>query len=124
MERAITTAEETGDPSYAFDGDRFVRHKRDRNGEADIDACEIEDIEFVAQTIEKDADPHGNGWFFVDELVGPSNRAWLQCLIAVEFMKHAGLLRERALDNRLTKDAAFTADAALAAFKREAGLGS
>lgn len=37
-------------------------------------------------------------------------------------MKRLGMLRERPLDNRLSKADAFSADAAVAAFKREVGL--
>jgi len=122
LERAITTAEESVDPSYAFEDGHFVRRSAYADGLERVDAVDAEDIDIVAQTIEEDADPHGNGWFVVDELVAPSGRTWTRCLVAVECMKRAGLLRERPLDNRLSKEPSFSADAALAAFRREAGL--
>lgn len=122
LERAITFAEETDPPTYAFDGEQFLRRSRYTDGTERADAVDVEDIEIIAQTIEEDADPHRHGWFVVDELVAPSGRTWTRCLVAIEFMKRAGLLHERALDNRLSKDAAFSADAAIAAFRREAGL--
>ena len=122
LERAITFAEETAPPTYEFDGDMFIRRSRDRNGESDIDVCDIEDIEQVAIAITDDADPHGNGWFVVDELVAPSGRTWTRCLVAVEFMKRAGLLHERGIDLRLSRMPSFSIDAAIAAFRHDAGL--
>jgi hypothetical protein len=122
LERAITLAEETGPPTYAFDGEQFLRRSRYTDGTERADAVDVEDIEIIAQTIEEDADPHRHGWFVVDELVAPSGRTWTRCLVAVEFMKRAGLLRERSIDLRLSTDASFSAEAATAAFRREAGL--
>jgi len=122
LERAITFAEETGPPTYAFDGEQFLRRSRYTDGTERADAVDVEDIEIIAQTIEEDADPHPNGWFVVDELVAPSGRTWTRCLVAIEFMKRAGLVRERSIDLRLSKDASFSVDAATAAFRREAGL--
>ena len=124
LERAITAAEESTEPSYAFEDDRFMRRSTLTDGSKRIDAIDIEDIDIIAQTIDEDADPHGNGWFVVDELVAPSGRTWTRCLVAVECLKHLGMLRERSLDNRLSKADGFSADAAVAAFKREAGLPS
>ena len=124
LERGITPAEESTDPSYAFEDDRFMRRSTLTDGSKRIDAIDIEDIDIIAQTIDEDADPHGNGWFVVDELVAPSGRTWTRCLVAVECLKHLGMLRERSLDNRLSKADGFSADAAVAAFKREAGLPS
>lgn len=124
LERAITAAEESTDPSYAFEGDRFIRRSTLTGGSERLDAIDVEDIDIIAQTIEEDADPHGNGWFVVDELVAPSGRTWTRCLVAVECLKHLGMLRERALDNRLSKTEGFGADAAVAASKRETGLPS
>ena len=122
LERAITFAEETAPPTYEFDGDMFIRRSRDRNGESDIDVCNIDDIEQVVIAITDDADPHGNGWFVVDELVAPSGRTWTRCLLAVECLKQLGMLTERALDNRITVADDFSVDAAIEAFKRTAGL--
>jgi len=122
LERAITAAEESIDPSYAFVDGQFVRRSAYADGLERVDAVDVEDIDIVAQTIEEDADPHSVGWFVVDELVDSSGRKWTRCLVAIEFMKRAGLLRERPLDNRLSKADGFSADAAIAAFRREAGL--
>jgi len=122
LERAITAAEESVDPSYAFDGGQFIRRSAYADGLERVDAVDVEDVDIVAQTIEEDADPHGNGWFVVDELVDPSGRTWTRCLVAVECMKRLGMLRERPLDNRLSKADGFSADAAIAAFRRDAGL--
>jgi len=122
LERAITFAEETGPPTFAFEGDRFVRRSIRTDGEQRADSIDIEDIAMVAMTITDDADPHGNGWFVVDELVAPSGRTWTRCLVAIEFMKRAGLVRERSIDLRLSTDASFSVEAATAAFRREAGL--
>jgi len=117
LERAITAAEESTEPSYAFEGDRFVRRSTRTDGSERIDAADAEDIEIIAQSIEEEIDDHGRGWFVVDELVAPSGRTWTRCLVAVECLKRLGLLRERSLDNRLTKTDAFSVDAAIDAFK-------
>jgi len=117
LERAITAAEESTEPRYAFEGDRFVRRSNRTDGTEAINACDIDDIEFIAQSIEEDADPDRKGWFVVDELVTPSCRTWTRCLIAIECMKRAGLLRERALDNRISVTEAFSAQAAIDAFQ-------
>ena len=127
LERAITFAEEAEPPTYAFEGDQFVRRscyaEGATGGEGErADAVDVEDIEQVAISIADEADPHGNGWFVVDELVAPSGRTWTRCLVAVEFMKRAGLLRERGIDLRLSKVKGFSVDAAIEAFRREAGL--
>jgi len=124
LERAITAAEESTEPRYAFENAAFVRRAALTDSSERLDAIDIEDIDIIAQTIDEDADPHGNGWFVVDELVAPSGRTWTRCLVAVECLKHLGMLRERSLDNRLSKTEGFGADAAVAAFKREAGLPS
>jgi len=117
LERAITAAEESTEPTYAFEGDRFVRRSTRVDGSERVDSVALDDIEFIAQSIEEDADPDRKGWFVVDELVTPSCRTWTQCLVAVECMKRAGLLRERALDNRISVTEAFNANAAIDAFK-------
>lgn len=122
LERAITAAEEATVPIHAFEEDRFVRRATASDGGERVDAVDLEDIEIVAQTIEEDADPHGCGWFVVDELVAPSGRTWTRCLVAVECLKHMALLRERSLDNRLSKADDFSVDAAVERFRRDAGL--
>lgn len=124
LERAITAAEESTEPSYAFEGEQFVRRSTLTDGTERVDSVDVEDIDIVAQTIDEDADPHGNGWFVVDELVSPSGRTWTRCMVAVECLKRLGMLRERSIDNRLSKSDGFSADAAVAAFKREVGLPS
>jgi len=122
LERAITAAEESTEPSYAFEGERFVRRSTRTDGEQRADSIDLDDIEIIAQTIEEDADPSGDGWFVVDELVAPSGRTWMRCLVAVECLKRLGFLRERSIDNRLSKTEGFSIDAAIAAFRGEAGL--
>jgi len=126
LERALTAAEEAAEPTYAFECGRFVRRSVYAGGRSCWEdrslACDEEDIEIVAQTIEEYIDDDGRGWFVVDELVAPSGRTWMRCLVAVECLKRLGLLRERSLDNRLSTADGFTADAAIAAFRSEAGL--
>lgn len=125
LERAITAAEESTEPSYAFEDGCFVRHSRLATAlpdDATVCAIDVADLEIVARTIEEDADPYGNGWFVVDELVAPSGLTWTRCLVAIECMKRLGLIRERAVDNRLSKAEGFSIDAVIAAFRSEAGL--
>ncbi|MBX3356500.1 MAG: hypothetical protein KF724_12460 [Phycisphaeraceae bacterium] len=122
LERAITAAEESTEPSYAFEGERFVRRSTRSDGEERADSIDLDEIEIIAQTIEEDADPHGNGWFVADELVAPSGRTWTRCLVAIECLKRLGLLRERSIDNRLSMADGFGVEAAIAAFRRAAGL--
>jgi len=122
LERAITFAEETGPPTYAFHGGQFLRRSSYTDGTERANAADVEDIEQVAITIMDEIDHDERDWFVVDELVAPSGRTWTRCLVAVEFMKRAGLLRERSIDLRLSKTESFSIDAAIAAFRREAGL--
>lgn len=122
LESAILAAEESTDASYGFEDGRFVRRSTTTEGIERVDSVGIDDIEIIASTIEEDVDHEGVGWFVVDELVDPSGRTWLQCLIAVEYLKRANLLRMRALDCRLTKADSFSADKAIDAFRVDAGL--
>lgn len=117
LERAITNAEEATDPTYEFEGDRFVRRSMLADGGERVDAVDAEDIEIIAQSIEEDVDPHRNGWFVVDELAAPSCRTWTRCLVAIEFMKLEGLLRQRGIDSRLTVASEFSAGEAVERFK-------
>lgn len=122
LERALLAADEAGEVSLAFEGGQFVRRSTFLDGGERIESIGIEDIEAVAQSIEEDVDPGMVGWFVVDELVSPTGRTWIECLIAVEWMKRAGLLRERDLDNRLYRADGFSADKAIDAFRIDAGL--
>lgn len=121
LERAILVAEESTIASYALERGAFVRRSTATDGTAREESIDIDDIEIIAQTIEEDIDRSG-GWFVVDQLVAPSGRTWLKCLVAIEFMKRAGLLRERALDNRIYVESGFSADAAMDAFRIDANL--
>lgn len=125
LERGITAAEEATEPTYAFDEGQFVRRSTYSDGSERVNGVDIEDIEQVAIAIDDSIDVlafEGRGWFVVDELVAPSGRTWTRCLVAIECLKHLGLLHERALDHRISRADGFGVDAAIEAFKRAAAV--
>ena len=124
LERAIIAAESPTEPTYAFEGGRFLRRSNESidPNNIGVDAVGLEDLEVIARSIEEHGDHSFRGWFVVDELVAPSGHTWVKCLTAVECLKRMGLLRERGLDNRIYPAEGFSADAAIAAFRHEAGL--
>ncbi|MFO0873154.1 MAG: hypothetical protein U0575_04175 [Phycisphaerales bacterium] len=116
LERAVLATEEAApsetSPRYEFRGDELMRFSTLASGAPEDHACDVEDIEQVAYAIEAKR----GEWFVVDEIASESNRDWITAMIAVEFLKRGGLVRDDGTASRLRAAEGFTPEQAIAEF--------